>query len=500
MAYKKLKKYGLVGGGLGLAFALSMFLSSSVGANPEDDKIHFINTGNSDAILIESNSRFALIDTAENSEGEVNAYEKVVEYLNKIKRDESKKISLELVVATHSDKKALGGLDELLRNEDIEVNSVILENYEESTKRVRDLEKSENEKAYYDLVNTMVEKKIKRISSPSSETYSFGDFELEFINTLSDKEELTYAKESNSSMGIKIKKDTMTAFLSGGINNLSHDEDRIASIVGDVDILKIANQGNKSSTTEKFVRLLSPEHSILTGNREFLYPETYKNIKELNGKIYSTVENDGIIATFTKDGIKLNKSKEVMNGWYYDFDRIYYYDEKGQYLKGWQTLNDKMYYFYEDGTLHKGWLDIDDGNKMFMDTDGSIVKGIKQIEHEGIMKTYYFDENGMMSKGWINSDDKWYYFNENQEDINYGSAVTGIMDIYYGDGNKKFKFDESGIMQLGMVQEGDAYYYFNDVPERGILGASLTGSHVLNINDSENVYTFGDDGVLLYVE
>lgn len=500
LAYKKLVKYGLIGGCIGLTLMMGTFLSPSIGANPEDDKIHFINTGNSDAILLESNSRFALIDTGENDEGDVNAYEKVVEYLNKIKKDSSDKFSLELVVATHPNKKALGGLDELLKNENIRVENIILENYDESKKRVRDLEKNENLNAYYDLVNTIAEKNINRITTPSDETNMFGDFEINYINTLAKKEELTYAKEANSSMGIIVKKDDMKVFLAGGINNLSNDEDRLASLIGDVDLIKLAKQGNKISSTENFLKLTKPEHAVLTGTRDSLHPNIYKNIKNLQGKVYSTVENDGIVATFTEDGLKLNKNTEVANGWYNEFENTFYYDEKGNLLTGWQNIAGNTYYFYEDGTLHRGWLDVADGNKMYMHGDGSMAKGITQIENSEGVKTYHFDENGIMSRGWVNVDNLYYYLNENPEDINYGSAVTGILDIWYQDTYRKFKFDDNGVMQVGMIQEGDSYYYFNDSPERGVLGEALVGSHFLNVNGVDNTYTFGDDGILLYVE
>ena len=499
MAYKKLNKKKFLAGGVGVTLALSLFLSSSIGANPEDDKIHFINTGNTDAILLESNNRFALIDAGTTENQNISSYNEILNYIKKLKGDNSK-FYLEIVVATHPSKKALGELDEIINNDEIIINNIVLEEYETSDKRLRDLEKKENVDAYYNLVNTISEKNINRITEPTTDDMIFGDFKINFINTLKEKLNMEHAKEGNSSLGVIVSKDKYRALLSGGINNLYSDEDRLASKIGSIDLLKVANQGDKFSSTENFIKLLKPKISILTGDNNLLHPNTYKNIKNNNGKIYSTSDNDDIVATFTSDGIKLDKNVEVKNGWYKEFDKLFYYDKDGNLYTGWHNIDGKDYFFYDDGTVHTGWLNKDDGSKMYMHEDGSIAKGLLQIDDNGEIKTYYFDENGNMKTGWVDFEGRKYYFNENPEDINYGRAFLGLIDIWVDDAMRTFKFDENGAMQTGLIQVGDVYYYFNDIPDRGYVGEALKGVHVLNVNGVENIYTFGDDGVLLNVE
>ena len=59
-----------------------------------DDRIHFLNTGNSDCILIESNGHFALIDSGEGDENprKTTPYEgykdEVISYLKKVAKND----------------------------------------------------------------------------------------------------------------------------------------------------------------------------------------------------------------------------------------------------------------------------------------------------------------------------------------------------------------------------------------------------------------------------
>lgn len=494
MYARKLKQCGLLGIGLGLILVIGNIFSSQ--ASNEDDKIHFINIGNSDAILVESNNKFALIDTGKNNETEEVEHEKVLNYLKKVAKNEKGNIELDCIIATHPTEKSIGGLSEIIKNKDVEVKRIVLENYEDSTKRVRSLEEEANRQAYYDLINTVSEKNIFRITNPNSATYSIGDFSLEFINTLESKESIQFLDDSNSSMAVKVTKGNKSALLTGGLNNNYMDETRVASDVGDVDLMVLANQGNKSSSSEPFLNMVSPEKCILLGENQNLYPTTYSVLKNMKSEIYTTQDNGDIIATFTDEDIHINKNKKMVNGWYQDFHRKYYYNENGEFLTGWQNIEGSTYLFGEDGSAHVGWITDNDGNTYFANNDGVIQKGLTRINVQGQDKTYYFNENGVLATGWIAIEDKWYYFDENIESENYATPVTGMVNIFYNDAERTFMFDESGVMQTGLVQVEDKFYYFNNNPEIGVVGEMLKGAHQLIINDVDGLYDFGEDGVL----
>ncbi len=78
--------------------------------NKNEDRIHFLSTGSSDAILLESSGSFALIDCAEDSDNprgfeelEYKGYEKqVLEYLKANAADENGIVKLDFILGTHS--------------------------------------------------------------------------------------------------------------------------------------------------------------------------------------------------------------------------------------------------------------------------------------------------------------------------------------------------------------------------------------------------------------
>ena len=497
MAYsKRAKKYALISFSVGLMLAIGSMFNAN--ASNGDDKIHFINVGNSDAVLIESNNRFALIDTGKDDTTELVEHEKVLEYLKKVAKDKNGNIKLDFIIATHPEKTSIGGLSEIIKDKDIEVSKIILENHEKATKRVRLLEDVANRESYYELINTISEKNIHRIEDPGTTIYKVGDFKLEFINTLAQKETVQFLEDSNSSIAIKVTKDNKSALIAGGLNNLYMDETRVSSSIGNIDLLLLANSGDKTAYSEPFLNMLSPKDCILSGDNKNLSPTTYSFIKNMNSNIYTTKDNGDIVATFVDGNINLNSNTKMSNGWYQDYHKRYYYNEKGELLKGFQNINNHMYFFAEDGVLHTGWLKSNDGIIYYANADGVIQKGLIKINVNGIDKIYNFNENGCLVTGWHYVYDKWYYLDENPESESYGSALTGKHTLIYNDAPRTFMFDENGAMLTGLIELNNRYHYFNDDASRGVFGEMLTGEHYLKIGDVERVYTFGENGDLKY--
>lgn len=276
------------------------------------DRIYFLNTGGADAILIESEGKYALIDAAEDSDNPRGfpdlvfdgTEEYVCDAVKKIAGNENGEAVLEFVLGTHSHSDHIGGFDTLILDEKITVKTAYLKEYDESRIRDYEIEKWDNKEVYQQMVDACSERGVPIISDLSEEPFTFGNFTLKFCNT-----ETTYPAEkvgeNENAIGLLIEKGSLRAFLAADINNLDGDEDRLAIEIGKVNLLKVGHHGYKESSTPDFLEALSPEYAIVTNNENKIDIGVLGNLNKIKAGVFETGAFNGIIAEFGNDGIKL---------------------------------------------------------------------------------------------------------------------------------------------------------------------------------------------------
>ncbi len=279
------------------------------------DRIYFLDTGSADAILIESDGKFALIDAAEDSDNprgfEKLVYEGtedyVVECVKKIAGNEEGKAVLEFVLGTHSHSDHIGGFDTLILDEDITVKKAYLKEYDESRIREYEIEKWDNREVYEQMVSACEKRGVPLISDISEEPFTFGSFTLKFCNT-AETESAEPIGENENAVGLLIEKNGVKAFLAADINNLDGDEDRLAEELGKIDLLKVGHHGYNESTTENYIKALSPDIAVVTNRKGGMSRTPLKNLCSVNAAIYETGKYKGVVAEFTEEGIVLYKN------------------------------------------------------------------------------------------------------------------------------------------------------------------------------------------------
>lgn len=277
------------------------------------DRIHFLNTGWSDAILIESNGKFALVDCGEDSDNPRNLpalefegqEEKILSYLKKHAANSEGKVELEFIVGTHAHSDHLGGFDTLINDDDVIIKKAFLKPYDASRISDYEIEEWDNQEVYDQTVNALNAKGIEIISEIPDEFFDFGNFRCKFYNTeiyRGDKKR----GENENSLALYLTCKGKTVLLAGDVNNIDGAEMEIANQIGKVDLLKIGHHGNPESTTTEFVRKTMPDIGILTSNIYGLHKRAKKDITNISKtSVYATMNENGIIATFTDNGIVL---------------------------------------------------------------------------------------------------------------------------------------------------------------------------------------------------
>ncbi len=272
-----------------------------------NDRIHFLDTANSDCILIESNGHFALIDSGEGNENprrktEYKGYrDEVIGYIKKVASDKNGKVKLDFIVATHMHYDHAGNFTEIINDSDIKIGRAYIKEYD--TTSVTELEKDGwgNEQMYHDIMDALNKKSIPVTSDISDDYFTFGDFTFKFFNTVTP-EELSGNGENANSLGLKVIKGEKTAFLAADFTDGTGLEDLFADSIGDIDLLKIGHHGYYGSSSADFLRVLKPEIAICTNQIGKIYPNVKWNLTMIaKVPVFSTAHRNGIIATFTDD-------------------------------------------------------------------------------------------------------------------------------------------------------------------------------------------------------
>lgn len=273
-----------------------------------DDKIHFLNTANSDCIIIESNGKFALIDSGEGNENprrktEYKGYrDEVISYIKKIAADENGKVNFDFVLGTHIHYDHVGNFEAIFEDADITAEKAYFKIYDGTFATDLDYNKWGNKEVYENIMSVFEKRGIPVISDLPDGEFTFGDFTLRFINTVTPAE-LKGRGENASSIGVIVKKGGKTAFLAADFTSDSGLEQIYADDIDEVDLLKIGHHGYFGSSSAAFLKVLKPKITVVTNYLGKIYPNVKWNITIVaKAPIFSTAHRNGIIAAFSDDG------------------------------------------------------------------------------------------------------------------------------------------------------------------------------------------------------
>ncbi len=271
-----------------------------------DDRIHFLNVNNSDAILLESNGIFALIDSGEGDNNprrfvEYNGNEaEVIRYLKKVASDQSGKVTLDFVLGTHNHYDHIGAFEAIINDPDISAKVAYFKPTNPNVAHDYELDGWGIQKIYEKTVAAFTKDGAKVTDDIPTEIM-FGDFKLSLYNTELD-ESLYDQGENAASIGILVEKGNKSAFLASDITRTSASEALVIPLLDKVDLLKVGHHGYYGSTSWSFAKKLDPDIAIITNKLGKIYPDVKWTLTTIcKAAIFATVDENGIIATFSDD-------------------------------------------------------------------------------------------------------------------------------------------------------------------------------------------------------
>ena len=206
--------------------------------NTDVVKVEYIDVGQADAILIENNKKYMLIDAGNNEDGDL-----LVNYFK------DKNITdFEYVVATHPHEDHIGGMDNIIKNFNIK-NYYMPDCYTTT-------------KTFEELLDALEEKNLSFETPDIDSEFLLGDALFKVLYTGTDKRDL-----NNTSIVLRMTYKDVSFMFTGDATNTT--EKKILAKDLQSDVLKVGHHGSQYSTSDEFLDKVNPKYAIIsvgTGN------------------------------------------------------------------------------------------------------------------------------------------------------------------------------------------------------------------------------------------
>lgn len=259
----------------------SVPLNSFAVAQKDELKIHIIDVGQADAIVLQTNKGAVMIDAGNN--GDWKLIDKYVKALNIKKFD--------LLVATHSHEDHIGSMAEVIRKYG-------------APKLLMPKEKNTT-KTYKDMMAAAKEKKTAIEYARTGDVYKVAGINFKVLAPSSSE----YSDKNNYSVVLMAEYGENKFLLTGDAETESEHE-MVAKWGKELkaDVLKVGHHGSGTSTTAQFLKLVSPSIAVISVGEKNKYnhpdPLIVKRIPMYGAKNLYRTDTDGTVV-IVSDGKKI---------------------------------------------------------------------------------------------------------------------------------------------------------------------------------------------------
>lgn len=259
-------------------------LAESLGVRlPERElRVHFLDVGQADCILAESEGHFLLIDAGNNADGDA-----VTSYLA-----EQGVSELDYVIGTHPHEDHIGGLDDAI--EEFPVGCLILPPKETATQ------------TFEELLDAAEAKNLALTAPVVGSTYALGDAFFTILAPNTD-----YGDDLNDwSVGIRLSCGSNAFVLCGDAERTAEADMLKNGQTLRADVLKVSHHGSATSTTQAFLDAVDPTWAVISCGRDNPYghpdAQTLNRLADAGVGVFRTDEQGTVVAQ--SDGTEITWS------------------------------------------------------------------------------------------------------------------------------------------------------------------------------------------------
>ncbi len=236
-------------------------------------KIHVLDVGKADAILIETEENAVLVDSATHEQSG-----KIRDYL------ESRDITgLDALVLSHGDSDHIGGADELLR--DIPVGEILCSAY-----------------------STVTDSFPTAVCMRTGDVREYGDLFLEILGP-----ETKFETENDNSLVFRLHYGDFTMIFCGDIESDAENALLISGQDLRADVLKAAHHGSNTSSSTAFLSAVSPKYAVISvGEDTSLLPRNavLKRMSDAGIEFFRTDKQGTVVLSVDGEDIIINTERD----------------------------------------------------------------------------------------------------------------------------------------------------------------------------------------------
>ena len=249
--------------------------------------VYYFDVGQGDAILLENNNQFMMIDAGNNADGEL-----LVSYLKELGVRK-----LQYLIATHAHEDHIGGIDDIINN--FEILNFYMSDVVTTTK------------TFEDVVIALENKSLTLNVPKVGELFVFGGVKFEVIYIGDDDSDL-----NDTSICIRGLYGENSFIFMGDAS--SAVEKKILSSNIDSDVLKVGHHGSRYSTSVNFLNKVTPSYAIISVGRSNNYNHphspTLTKLKDIGAKVYRTDKDGTILVSSDGENITVKTIKTNIDG------------------------------------------------------------------------------------------------------------------------------------------------------------------------------------------
>ena len=440
-----------------------------------NDKVHIMALPDTDAIVLESNGHFGIVDSAEDddyADGSDARYpwrdgiatwgytSNVDAYLQKLGVNSS---NMDFYIGTHSHSDHIGNADTIIYK--YRPKRIYTPQYSDSY--ITDKSRLwDNQKVYDDMIraaawagSTYGAVLDQHVTPGYNDTIQMGDMRIQIIPTgPNENYKRTGVYDANLiAYTAKVTAHGRSAYLSADLETTNGQEDYVAPIVGHVDWLKSPHHGLPSSSNNGFVERLSPKLVMQTGYEFQSHDGAIAGVTRGEYEWFEAASMrkagyDALVGTFTPSGITrpyYNVSMGHVFGGAAPERTWWIHDGRPWATRGWWEGHYGGWHYFDGKPYAAQNQWVNDGGSWYWMGDDSFMATNAWVNDGG--SWYRVGADGkMLSGGWTKIDGSWYYLSAS------GRAYTGWLYV----GGKWYYMDPSSAkMREAWVNDGSGWYW-----------------------------------------